>query len=735
MAMASGSRSLTAKLSYLMTFVVMVTVSALTWQSANKFSAYILQTIEENSTSSAETAAADISSTIEKWLGQITVTASKLSGAKVDANNNDTDLAAALRNDKDLLVIHLYSVDSGNLKLIRQARQDTLTFGANATIAEKKTIETSIESIGHFAADAAKKPNFFDGGLALQNITPKTHKPSLLMAIKFLIPNQPSKFGIMIVAASSTKLQIAMPQSRFTSGYVITKDGSIFASTDETQMSNSKPISGNELVKKALKRQSPAGFLPEFLDRSGKLKLGSYAQARGKIPLYVIVERDRKAAFRIITRTYTSSALWGALILLLAAMVSYLSAGTVTKNLRDLVGATKKISDGDFGFRLQPHSRDEVAELGHSVNNMASRIQMLMRNEVEKARLENELETAKIVQSTFFPKKDISRSHLSVTGNYQPATECGGDLWGHYTVKDGVELVFIADAMGHGAPSALVTAIAYAVCQSVANILGENSNVDPSPASLLRRLNSIIMDAVDGKISMTFFVALFDFNEGQLTMANAGHNFPFILTGDKDDLRLSKQAKKSAKNAQTLPITLTLQGTPLGVERGIDFKEKSIDIKAGDKIFFFTDGLIENYANGKPPLGRKALIDSACMIGHLDTNQIKMKTLEMAKNTFGTQNLQDDVTIVVAEVSKSWVKTPRQEPSAIRKENETQNASVATIDLAPIPIFELVEASDPQPEVEASTSVTLDLGDNIDPGKGEVPASETPITKIPLPAV
>ena len=120
MAMASGSRSLTAKLSYLMTFVVMVTVSALTWQSANKFSAYILQTIEENSTSSAETAAADISSTIEKWLGQITVTASKLSGAKVDANNNDTDLAAALRNDKDLLVIHLYSVDSGNLKLIRQ---------------------------------------------------------------------------------------------------------------------------------------------------------------------------------------------------------------------------------------------------------------------------------------------------------------------------------------------------------------------------------------------------------------------------------------------------------------------------------------------------------------------------------------------------------------------------------------------------------------------------------------
>jgi hypothetical protein len=218
-------------------------------------------------------------------------------------------------------------------------------------------------------------------------------------------------------------------------------------------------------------------------------------------------------------------------------------------------------------------------------------------------------------------------------------------------------------------------------------------------------------------------------------MANAGHNFPFILTGDKDDLRLSKQAKKSAKNAQTLPITLTLQGTPLGVERGIDFKEKSIDIKAGDKIFFFTDGLIENYANGKPPLGRKALIDSACMIGHLDTNQIKMKTLEMAKNTFGTQNLQDDVTIVVAEVSKSWVKTPRQEPSAIRKENETQNASVATIDLAPIPIFELVEASDPQPEVEASTSVTLDLGDNIDPGKGELPGSETPITKIPLPAV
>ena len=358
----------------------------------------------------------------------------------------------------------------------------------------------------------------------------------------------------------------------------------------------------------------------------------------------------------MITRMYVTAALWGALILLLATMASFLAAGSVTKPLRELVRATKKIAAGDFTVQLRPQSNDEVAELGHSVNNMAHRIEHLMTAEVEKARFEKELETAKLVQSTFFPKKNIVGTNLSVTGSYQPATECGGDLWGHYHIREGVELVFIADAMGHGAPAALVTAIAYACCKSVASILDEQVILNPSPAVLLRRLNTIILDAVDGKISMTFFAALFDFNSGEITYANAGHNFPFILTENKADPRLGIKSKSSRLESPTSAITLTLMGNPLGVQREGDYQEKTISMAAGDKIVFFTDGLIENTQHSKPPFSRKMLLESVCRNGDKEIEAIKENIFASGYKIFGQENLQDDVTVVVAQISKTWSK-------------------------------------------------------------------------------
>ncbi len=647
-----GASSLTAKLSYLMTIVVMLTVTALTIQSASKFSAYILQTIEESSNSMAERTASDISTTIEGWISQMALTASKLSNQPSDTTKNDAELDTILRNDKDLHGVALYKIEGGKPTLMKRSLQSQVN--GEQTSNGKIAPELLKQVLDSISSEITEKPDLMKDGRLIRNLTSRTKNPSIAITIRFMIPNQTDKFALMTLIGSMTKLQVALPQSRYTSGYIVDGDGKIFASTDENDMMIKTPIRNNALVKKALSKQSPSGFVSDFTDAQNKRKIGSFSQTPGRIPLFVIIERDRTAAFQAITRMYLTSALWGALIILVAGMLSFVSAGTVTKHLRDLVLATKKIASGDFGVRLSPTSKDEVSELGHSVNHMAQKIQVLMSSEVEKARFEKELETARMVQSTFFPKKDVHVNHLSVTGSYQPATECGGDLWGHFNVKDGVELVFIADAMGHGAPAALVTAIAYATCQSVASILREKSSINTSPAALLHRLNHIILDAVDGKISMTFFVAIFDFNAGTLTYANAGHNFPIIITGNKNDVRLGKASKKAFESTPTAAISLTLQGNPLGVDRDAEFKEKSTSIAAGDKVFFFTDGLIENCLAGQSPLGRKELLDFICQHGQQPIESIKQSILKKGVEIFGAENLQDDVTVVVAEISPAW---------------------------------------------------------------------------------
>ncbi|MCX6126403.1 MAG: PP2C family protein-serine/threonine phosphatase, partial [Proteobacteria bacterium] len=202
------------------------------------------------------------------------------------------------------------------------------------------------------------------------------------------------------------------------------------------------------------------------------------------------------------------------------------------------------------------------------------------------------------------------------------------DLWGHYKVDESKQLVFIADAMGHGAPAALVTAIGYATCQAVATILMDEPGLNHSPSKLLERANRIIYDAVEGKISMTFFAALLDFEKGNITFANAGHNFPVILTGNRMDSRISKQAKE--KFSSSYVISLKQHGTPLGVDRDAVFKEKTLDLCAGDKIFLFTDGLIENQSSDGSPMGRKNLLEMLEGAGNGTCFEIKQKALDTA---------------------------------------------------------------------------------------------------------
>ena len=700
-----GTGSLSAKLALLMTSVVFCTVIALTVQSANKFSEYILQNIEESSTNMAERAAGDVSAIIESWFAQMAVTVSKLPAAPNGLGKTDEALAAGLRANSDILASGLYVISEGNVSITRQALQQTAPqpdkSRDTAKISDLKNLMDDI------AKQTAKNQELLPGGRIVKNVTPTLKTPTILLGLKLGVTGQDSKFALMIVIADMTKIQVALPQSRHTTGFIVDYIGTMFAATDESKVISSAPIKGNQLVQKALTRRAPSGFTAKFLDSSGKEKIGSFAQIPGNLPLFVVIERDRDAAFQVITRMYITAALWGLLIMLFAGMASIVSAGTITKNLRDLVTATKRIAAGDFGVRLQPHSNDEVALLGHSVNNMAGKIQFLMSAEVEKARFEKELETARMVQSTFFPKRDITKSHLNVTGSYQPATECGGDLWGHYSIKENVEFIFIADAMGHGAPAALVTAIAYAVCQSVSSILSENQALDPSPAKLLKRLNSIIIEAVDGKISMTFFGALIDFNTGKMTFANAGHNFPVILTANREDPRLGSSAKKNKNSSELGAISLTLQGNPLGVDKNTEFKEKTINLSPGDKIFMFTDGLLENSFKGNPPLSRKGLIEFVCKAGFDSVSAIRRKVEEKGESIYGSENLSDDVTIVIAEISKDWVPKPQAPsfpPNELAKSEMPPSISNSTSNVSP--------ASFVPPPPPAQRPIRFDIAQN-----------------------
>lgn len=642
----------------MMTALVLMTVIGMSIQSSTKFQNYLTQSIQDASLQQAERAASDVSAVIDNWVGKVSVVLPKIEFKKTNIRERRSDdLAALIRNDRDIISAVVFIAEESEARSVLKEKS-TQPDGRFEGEDQNTIIEKTFSSARARAKELAKDPQAND--VTLRNISSQTGLPLLQIAVKFKINGATKRSVFVIFTTWQTKILLSLPKSRFTETTIIDNTGNIFSSPDTAEMRRVTNIKDTPLARQALARKSPSGFQEVYLDRKGQERLGSFSQISRYPELFVLVERDAAAAFRIITRTYFSATLWAALFILIAVMVSYLGASTATRSLRDLVAVTKEISAGNFGVRLQPRSRDEIADLGHSVNHMASKITELLSTQVEKAKYEKELETARMVQSTFFPKQDVRELPLTVTGFYQPATQCGGDLWGHYTIDDHRQLVFIADAMGHGAPAALVTAIGYATCQAVATILNDEPAIDSSPSKLLDRINRIIYDAVEGKISMTFFAALFDFKTGLVTYSNAGHNFPVIITDNKDDDRLSKQAKAKAGNTAAHSIPLILQGVPLGVDREAVFKEKTIELRAGDRIFFFTDGLIENHLPNTSAMERKKLLEIISHKGSGNCFEIKDAVLKEATSLFGSENLADDVTIVVAEISKSWsVSSPK----------------------------------------------------------------------------
>jgi phosphoserine phosphatase RsbU/P len=649
------SSSITAKLFYLITSLVLLVVIGLTLQSTSKFKQNLSQNIQDGALAQAERSASELANQLDAISTKVSVALPKITIGENNKGTAKDELKSILRNDPEILTAGLFFASDEKLSQIEAV---TTTYPENGTVENRyegrnaedtknKVQETMLAEIKEITADNVTT------NVIVRSIASKIGLPIMAVIIKFDFDGPKHQKIYVALSMWQTRLIVALPKSKTTSSIVIDSQASIFLSSDLTDLIKQKSLKGSPLARSAVSRVTPSGFQDVYKDAGGVEKLGAFSQVTGYPNLFVLVEKDANAAFKVIDRSYYSATLWAILFTLVAVMASLLGAGTATKSIKDLLAVTKEISTGNFSARVQLQTTDEIAELGSSVNHMAGKITELMSNQVEKARFEKELETARMVQSTFFPKKDVQEGPLSVTGYYQPATECGGDLWGHYQVSDSKQIVFIADAMGHGAPAALVTAIGYATCQAVATILKDEPSMNASPGKLLERLNRIIYDAVEGKISMTFFGILIDFEAGTATFANAGHNFPVVMTNNNEDGRLSKQAKAKAANAYILP--LQLQGTPLGVDREAEYKEKTIKIAAGDRIFFFTDGLIENQLVGQEPMGRKNLLEALSQFGNQDIHNIKQNMLDFATKTFGSVNLADDVTIVVAEISKDWV--------------------------------------------------------------------------------
>lgn len=369
------------------------------------------------------------------------------------------------------------------------------------------------------------------------------------------------------------------------------------------------------------------------LSVQGEELLVSFSKT-GFADLFVVSTVAKETALGAVAVLIRKSLIFFGVLVSITTIISLFASNTLTSALTALFAATKRVAEGDFNIQVKVSSNDEVGELADNFSLMAAEVSRLLEQTAEKARMENELQTARTVQETLFPMTTAQLGSLSIAGHYEPASECGGDWW-HYCQIGDKYFFWIGDATGHGVPAALITSAA----KSAATII-ETLNVGPDKG--LELLNRSIYDVSKGRIMMTFFLACYDPATGKLSYSNASHEGPYLLRNSGQEL---KKKDLMALNEVNNPR--------LGQARDTQYKQVEVDLLPGDTIFFYTDGIPDVQNPNKESWGEREFIKTLIKSFKDFPNPeegVQRFVVAMNEHRQGTE-LIDDVTFFVIKNS------------------------------------------------------------------------------------
>jgi phosphoserine phosphatase RsbU/P len=242
---------------------------------------------------------------------------------------------------------------------------------------------------------------------------------------------------------------------------------------------------------------------------------------------------------------------------------------------------------GAVDYIMKPFAPAEVRARVRLHLRLSQGIKALV--ETQAARL-NELAAAQ--QAMFVQPSDLPDAGFAIWR--RPLHEVGGDFFDVVPVAPGIWDYVIADVAGHDLASSLATA-------ALKVLLHENAGLVCQPPEMLNLINAVMNKVYPEGPYVTMAYARLNRTRQVLTVAFAGHP-PVIYVG-------------GTGNGQLISDTSEM----IGAFPNIAATPQTISVTAGDRLFFYTDGLIE--LPGPPPLSRprqiQRLLDLSIQYRHL----------------------------------------------------------------------------------------------------------------------
>ena len=265
-----------------------------------------------------------------------------------------------------------------------------------------------------------------------------------------------------------------------------------------------------------------------------------------------------------------------ALIILCVVLMVQRFSRNLTRPLIALGKDVQTISSGDLDYRAEIRSNDEIGDLAECFNSMAASLKQHIENltavTAEKERIGAELDVATHIQKSMLPcifPAFPDRKEFDVYATMNPAKEVGGDFYDFFMVDDTHLAVVMADVSGKGVPAALFMVIGK-------TLIKDHTEPGISLGDVFSDVNNMLCDSNSEGLFITAFEGVLDLVTGEFRYVNAGHEPPYIC----------KQGE--GYEAYRIKAGFVLAGM-----EDLRYREGSLQLSAGDRIFLYTDGVTE----------------------------------------------------------------------------------------------------------------------------------------------
>lgn len=288
------------------------------------------------------------------------------------------------------------------------------------------------------------------------------------------------------------------------------------------------------------------------------------------------------------------------------------------------------IRAGASDYIIKPPTLEELESSLLSALERYSQLdrQLQVRDKLEQ--YERELAIAAGIQRQMLPLPlDSSRCrNVSVAALLMPARHVAGDFYDHWLMPDDRLAVCIGDVSGKGISAALLMAMTKTLLRSH---IEHGSTITEA----LTATNRVLASNNPQAYFVTAIAAIFDPTTRTLEICNAAHADPFCISADGGIRQLS------------LP-----HGMPLGALETSTYQSIQVQLSAGDRVLFYTDGVLDALSGD---LAEQEHVWRQVICRALAHHGVDLQSALIAElsSVWVAEHLPDDVTVLMLELSGS----------------------------------------------------------------------------------